>query len=245
MRVIIEVNSPRLRRPRRSLLAVLAALALVIPGAALASHQFSDVPTEHLFHDDIARAYAARLTTGCTPTTFCPDSSVTRGQMTAFLNRGLGRLAEANLTGSLTSTGANVTLGTVTIQAGNPQGGTALVFVSASVNVYTTAAGCPCEVRFDLQDQVGSDVSPYILIDLPAIPAGDNDTDEIAVIQGVAVVPTGVARTYSVVASRTLGTATLLPYGQLDAIYVPFSGTGGNPAAPAPAGEAAGEERGR
>ncbi|MDF2735828.1 MAG: hypothetical protein K0S97_2452 [Chloroflexota bacterium] len=244
MRIVIEFDHPPIKRRRRLLAVLLACIALIVPAVAVANHQFTDVPTDHLFHDDIAKAYGARLTTGCTATTFCPGANVTRGQMTAFLNRGLGRVAQSNLSGALTATGANVTLGTVSIQAGNPTGGTAIVLVSASVNVYTTAAGCPCEMRLDLNDQFGSPVSPFVVVDLPAIPAGDNDTDEIVHIQGIAVVPTGVARTYSVIASRTLGTATLVPYGKLDALYVPFNGTGFNPSAVAPAGAGAGETRG-
>ncbi len=36
---------------------------------------------------DINRLAAAGITSGCTPTTFCPDQSVTRGQLAAFLRR--------------------------------------------------------------------------------------------------------------------------------------------------------------
>lgn len=237
MRITVEISQPRPRAwSRRRWLAGLIALTLLVPTAALASHNFTDVPSDHTFHGDIADAYAARLTAGCSPTTFCPDASVTRGQMTAFLNRGLGRLAHAGLSGTLSS-GTPTTLGTVTIKAGNVTGGQALVFVSASVNAYTSAAGCPCEIRLDLHNAGGADVSPYVVADLPAIPAGDNDTDVIVSIQGYAVVPTGIAQTFSVQATRTLGTATLLPYGSLDAQYFPFDSQGNAVGVLAPAGE--------
>jgi hypothetical protein len=42
------------------------------------------------FEDDINRLATARITTGCTETRFCPGSLVTRGEMAAFLVRGLG-----------------------------------------------------------------------------------------------------------------------------------------------------------
>ena len=158
--------------------------------------------------------------------------------MTAFLSRGLGRVGQANLTGSLVTTGVNVTLGTVTIRAGNVTGGTALVYLSASVNAYAIAAGCHCEVRIDLRDQNGGSVSPYVVADLPAIAATDNDTDVVTGIQGIAVVPTGVDRTFNLVGTRTVGTAAVLAYGRLDAIYVPFNGVG-SPAGAAVAGEEA------
>jgi hypothetical protein len=235
MRITVELNWPRPRQwPRRRWAAILAVVALILPSGAFAAHNFTDVPTSHTFHGDIADAYAARLTAGCSPTTFCPDATVTRGQMTAFLNRGLGRLAQGNLSGTLLTTGASATLGTVTIRAGNVPGGTALVYLYANVNVYAATAGCPCEMRMDIRDPSGNPIGSYVLADLPAIPAGDNDTDTMAVVQGMFVVPTGVDQVFSVLAIRTLGTANLLPYGKLTAIYIPFDGAGN------PAGAAAG-----
>jgi hypothetical protein len=43
-----------------------------------------------VFASDIAWLAATGITRGCSPTAFCPDSPVTRGQMAAFLVRGLG-----------------------------------------------------------------------------------------------------------------------------------------------------------
>ena len=43
-----------------------------------------------IFEPDIERLAAARVTLGCNPpdnTLFCPNQSVTRGQMAAFLHR--------------------------------------------------------------------------------------------------------------------------------------------------------------
>jgi len=41
------------------------------------------------FENDINRLAASGITTGCTPTTYCPKEDVTRGQMAAFLHRAL------------------------------------------------------------------------------------------------------------------------------------------------------------
>lgn len=75
---------------------VVGMIALVlIPGGAFAGDRFSDVPTGHVFHDDIAAIADAGVTLGCNPpanTAFCPGDGVTRGQMAAFLNR-LGALS--------------------------------------------------------------------------------------------------------------------------------------------------------
>ncbi len=49
----------------------------------------------NVFENDINRLAAAGITKGCNPpdnTRYCPDDSVTRGQMAAFLNRALGEL---------------------------------------------------------------------------------------------------------------------------------------------------------
>ena len=85
------------RRLRRGLvIAALAMAVVVLPGVALASHIFTDVPNSHTFHDEIGNLFDARITTGCTPTTYCPENTVTRGQMAGFLNRGLGRAGSSD-----------------------------------------------------------------------------------------------------------------------------------------------------
>ena len=48
---------------------------------------------DSVFESDIERLAAAGVTAGCNPPAndrFCPDNSVTRGQMAAFLARALG-----------------------------------------------------------------------------------------------------------------------------------------------------------
>jgi hypothetical protein len=50
--------------------------------------QFTDDEAS-IHEDDINSLAAAAITTGCTPTTFCPGDDVTREQMAAFLYRSL------------------------------------------------------------------------------------------------------------------------------------------------------------
>jgi hypothetical protein len=60
--------------------------------------RFIDVVASHLFYADIEWLADTGTTRGCNPPTndrFCPDEVVTRGQMAAFLSRGLG-LAEVD-----------------------------------------------------------------------------------------------------------------------------------------------------
>ena len=49
---------------------------------------FTDIGTS-IFVNDIIWLYHSRITSGCSPTTYCPDAPVTRGQMAAFLDRAL------------------------------------------------------------------------------------------------------------------------------------------------------------
>jgi len=55
--------------------------------APVADHFTDDRGSIH--EGDINRIADAGITTGCTPTTYCPETSVTRGQMASFLRRAL------------------------------------------------------------------------------------------------------------------------------------------------------------
>ena len=77
------------RRVRRSIVFAVLLVTLAIPGVVLASHQFSDVPNSNTFHNSISNIKIAGITGGCGGSKYCPSDPVTRGQMAAFLNRGL------------------------------------------------------------------------------------------------------------------------------------------------------------
>jgi hypothetical protein len=64
---------------------------LQVSPAPLAA-SFIDVPTTHPWFQWIEALRASGITAGCsvTPSLFCPDQPVTRGQMAIFLSRGLG-----------------------------------------------------------------------------------------------------------------------------------------------------------
>ena len=78
---------------RLPIVAILVATAIAFPLGAIASHQFSDVPSTSTFHTDIAVIKAVGLSKGCGGGKFCPKDFVTREQMAAFLNR-LGAFQE-------------------------------------------------------------------------------------------------------------------------------------------------------
>jgi hypothetical protein len=66
-------------------------VGLIDAFAALHGGTFDDVPPTHVFFRFIEALVAAGITSGCsvTPPLYCPDSSVTRGQMAVFLLRGI------------------------------------------------------------------------------------------------------------------------------------------------------------
>jgi hypothetical protein len=71
----------------RGQMAAFLARALSLPGTA--TDFFTD-DTGSIYESSINRVAAAGITSGCTPTTYCPNANVSRGQMAAFLHRAFG-----------------------------------------------------------------------------------------------------------------------------------------------------------
>jgi 5'-nucleotidase len=72
-------------------MAMIAASFWAVPAGA--ADRFDDVPDDHTFHGDIGWLADTDITRGCNPpdnTLFCPEQSVTRGQIAAFFTRALG-----------------------------------------------------------------------------------------------------------------------------------------------------------
>ncbi|MEO6351071.1 MAG: S-layer homology domain-containing protein [Candidatus Limnocylindrales bacterium] len=88
-RQLAAQTGQRLLRPRvsRTVVTVGLALALLLPGIALASHRFSDVPDSNPFHNDIDWVAQYGITTGFGDGTYRPGQAVTRQAMAAFMHR--------------------------------------------------------------------------------------------------------------------------------------------------------------
>lgn len=72
----------------------IAVSAALIPVAAHAVvGGFNDVPDGHTHASGIQWVADNDITSGCTPTTYCPDASVTRAQMATFMQRLAGHAA--------------------------------------------------------------------------------------------------------------------------------------------------------
>jgi Beta-propeller repeat/S-layer homology domain len=75
--------------PRTASISTSGNIVNVIQSAANPTAPFSDVPTSNPFADYIALIKASGITSGCSPTSYCPDLSTTRGQMAVFIIRAL------------------------------------------------------------------------------------------------------------------------------------------------------------
>ncbi len=128
---------------KTSFVALLVAVAMLIPVGVFASHQFNDVPDSHTFHNAIAWMKDNNITVGCNPPAnnrYCPSNNVTRGEMAAFMKR----LAENNVVDAATLDGKDGVSYTNPAAAAVGDN-TALVLVTpvkvAEVSVEAPAAG--------------------------------------------------------------------------------------------------------
>jgi len=97
-----------------------AAWRLVYPAIPL----FSDVPSSHAFFPWIQKMGQIGITSGCTPTQYCPNDNVTRGQMAVFIMRGaFNQLLPAN---------------TPIVQSMTPPGGAVGQSITAIINGQNT-----------------------------------------------------------------------------------------------------------
>jgi hypothetical protein len=233
IRLELSVERPSMSRPRRRRLALAAALAaLLLPAVALANHQFTDVPTDHTFHTNIGNLFTAGLTTGCTPTSFCPDANVTRGQMSAFLNRGLGRVAEAdiNFNGDQFQDGTYEVVGGVALRPGTAtSAGQEFIFAQFNGTIEMSAIlgdpQCPCNVSVFVGGELDtfSTVAVRAYIPDEGIPVPINAG---GVLRVTGTTPEQVDVLVQVVGPGTAPSWTVT--GNLFAVTAPFGSNGTN-----------------
>ena len=159
------------RRLRRPFLLATVLAALAIPGVALASHQFSDVPDSNQFHTSISNVKIAGITAGCGGRKYCPDDPVTRGQMAAFLSRGLGRAA-MSIDGAPEIGGTTYTQ-VVEQSIRTPGVGFVLATITGTV-LTPDATACPCDVRLQITEDDGGSSIPLAETTVPAADAVGN-----------------------------------------------------------------------
>lgn len=210
------------------MLAVIAALLLALPAGVMASDRHGDLPADHPYHDDAARMAAAGITVGCSeePPRYCPDEALSRGQMAAFLSRGLSRAAFGTSVTSLTSAnGFRGVPASATVATGGAPGGTGYVVLQGSVTVYADGdtSSCPCEIEAFIYRAGDERAGPSAWTQLPADKASTGTASTSAAVTWVAPVGTGTSVTFHLavfVNGAEPGGASA--EGALSALYVPF-----------------------
>jgi hypothetical protein len=224
------------RRGKRRLLTVITSVVLAIglPMLAIASDNFTDVPNSNPFHGNINNVYNARVASGCGAAIYCPKANVTREQMAAFLNRGLGRVGGVDTTTSTASELRSIMeLDTFTIRPGDVSGGTVYLLVTGNVSPTTTAAGvCPCGLSVWVEVDGVQTPNGYSYETIPDVGGtllgGGGWRSGSATVTRVVQVTSGATHTVSLNMDlgRTVAGSIGITY-QLAAMYMPF-GPGGN-----------------
>ena len=163
---------PRTSRRRAAIVTFIAALVLALPVGVLASHQFGDVPDSNPFHADIDAVADAGVTGGCGGGNYCPNANVARGQMAAFLGRGLSRagMSTALLDPAIVRTDGFVTIAAVTIEVGAVSGNQ-FVQVQGEVTAAGILTGCAdsCFVNARLRDAGTGSISSVAFYRFPEV----------------------------------------------------------------------------
>jgi hypothetical protein len=213
--------APRTRsRVRRSLIFAVLALSLAVPGVVLASHQFSDVPNSNTFHNSISNIKIAGITGGCGGTKYCPSDPVTRGQMAAFLNRGLGR---GNV---FLESGVPLETSYVTVVEGTIRTpGAGFVLANVASMAYTSdASGCPCEIDMEIFYIGTIDSSFFYGTTMPSIPAGG--ADKFAALSNTHVFAVGAGGVHTFDVEMSADAGTFSADATLTLVWVPFDDNG-------------------
>jgi hypothetical protein len=228
-----DVTPPRWLRTktRRKVAALAVAAVLLIPGSAFAIHDFTDVPNSSSFHTNISRVYGARITNGCTATTYCPSTPVSREQMAAFLARSSGRVVSDESSYFVIPATEGVSA-TVTIRAGDVTGGLANIMVQAHIQGYTYSL--PSDGMVSVRLFHGDNPIAQTWLQIPKQVTSTFGMGSASVTSVVAV-PTGVNQTFTLRTYVFSGAASQSGLGSLTATYIPFGGLGENPSFAAPA----------
>lgn len=224
------------RRRRFAAAAVFAAALAAVP-AALAIHDFTDVPDASPFHGDIAAVKRAGITSGktCvppgTPPTYCPGEPITREAMAAFVHRGLGRLAYTQIPlTQLSTSGTSTTLGSLSLTTGGVAGGNGFVRLEVTYTVRTFSnATCPCIAQVMIFDDAAGVFAPtFSAVQLNELGTYASAPTGLASgsVSWVKQVDTGTTYTFTVVGAEMDGAEPLHVHGDFTAEYFPFGSTG-------------------
>jgi hypothetical protein len=123
------------------MMGAVAVLAMAV--TAIASHQFSDVPTSASYHGAVEWMVNRGISLGCATGLYCPNDSVTRAQMALFMQR-LGIALTPTFLGPVAASGtADLSFDTNRVLCASgthtpPHPQTAIVYSHAAI---TTSSG--------------------------------------------------------------------------------------------------------
>jgi S-layer homology domain len=213
-------------------MAVLVSVAITVPASVWAVTTFSDVPSNHTFHNEISAVAGAGIAQGFGDGTYRPANNVTRQAMAAFLERGVGRTAVGEGAAFLNQYMTSEVVAVALDAGATGVGTTGFVHISASAWVRTglsTTAGCPCTVELRLLDGNTQVSGGYL-----QVPLRPDSTTSAGAAVGTATIETLVpiqgdqTHRYRLVAHGFAGGPpnTLQMQATISATYSPLSGDG-------------------
>jgi hypothetical protein len=126
---------------------------------------FTDVPSSAAFFPFVQKMKQVGITTGCSPTTYCPNDPVTRGQMAVFIMRGLFNLVPSppNVNPLLTVAPSPIVSGqtaTVTIQGQNTNFANGSTQVTAGPGITVTNVNVVNATTLTAQFAIAANAGP-------------------------------------------------------------------------------------
>lgn len=188
---------------------------------------FSDVPASNPFRTNISNVAGAGIAQGYADGTYRPTEPVSRQAMSAFLNRGLGRVGYGvqNVPVLTNYDQPDQAVVDVTVRAGAEGTGGGFVLLSGTgIAALTADASTTRSVHLTIEDLSTGQTSS------PGVETVGPDSYEYRSLstQWVVAIPAGATRTFRLVADGTGTTQQIRVTGSLSALYVPFGPDGNN-----------------
>ncbi len=233
MKITVEIDRPRWCPRWLARLAVASVIAgvIAVPTSVWASHQYSDVPANSSYHDEIDAVTDAGVTKGCATGKFCPSDYIRRDHLSTWLTRTSGRatMNTTTLLSVIRDFNGEQVAGRITITVpGIPNSGTQFVAVWGQVDIQEGNSDCPCTVFASLRPTGGN--QPTEFGDGVAHVATGSPFFDLASVwaHGVVAASPGT-RTYDLVIQTVGATSNMDVLAiRLMATTFPFGGTGGN-----------------
>jgi hypothetical protein len=205
-------------------IAAIVAGLLMVPTAAWAVHQYTDVPTNHTFHDAISALTEAGIASGTGGGLYKPQDPVTRGQMAAFIHRSAGRAAvQPNLANFSSAPGATL-LGSASLKLVGPVGAAQGVLVEVAMQLdHDGALGSGCFPQIQLRKSGSVTVIDAWTTELYADGSGHEESVAATfyTTQG-----SGSTATYQIYGDNDCGVTLFTDEDMLIVQNIPFAGDG-------------------